>query len=210
MVPIAVIGCGGHGRVIRDTLRLTGDQFAGFLDDQNIGKMIGDDRVLGGTSYLRDQDFLSQHDFIVGIGDTKIRRLLSTEILARGGRLARAVHPTAILSADVTIGEGTVVMAGVIINTGSTIGRFAVINTGAIIDHDNIVEDGVHISPGCQLAGGVRCAQDAFIGTGVSVIPRKRIGQGSIVAAGATVISDVAPQTLVAGCPAVFKRRLED
>jgi sugar O-acyltransferase (sialic acid O-acetyltransferase NeuD family) len=164
--------------------------------------------VLGDTSQLDNQEFLRRHAFIVGIGDTRIRRKLSEEILAQGGWLAKAVHPTAIVSADVTIGEGTVIMAGAIINTGSKIGRFTVVNTGAIIDHDNILEDGVHVSPGCQLAGWVHCAQDAFIGTGASVIPRKRVGHGSVVAAGATVIFDVAPRTMVAGTPARFKRDL--
>jgi acetyltransferase-like isoleucine patch superfamily enzyme len=96
-------------------------------------------------------------------------------------------------------------MAGVVINTGSRIGRFVIVNTGATVDHDNLIEDGVHISPGCHLAGNVICRADAFIGTGASIIPRIQIGARVVIGAGAAVISDVPPDVLAVGCPAVVK-----
>lgn len=206
MSGVVVIGSGGHGRVIADILRARGDQLAAFLDDQHKGKIVLGAPVMGGTEDVDDEDFVSRYAFIVGLGDTRLRRKISEKIISHGGRLATAIHPTATVALDVMICEGTVVMAGAIINTGSRIGKFAVINTGAIIDHDNVLEDGVHISPGCNLAGGVYCYEDAFIGTGATIIPRTRIGRGSVVAAGATVTSDVAPNTMVAGTPAKFKR----
>ena len=89
-------------------------------------------------------------------------------------------------------------MAGVVINTGSRIGRFAIVNIGATVDHGNMIEDGVHISGACRLAGNAMCRADALIGTGTSIIPR--------IGAGAAVISDVLPDVLAAGCPAVVKR----
>ena len=43
---------------------------------------------------------------------------------------------------------------------------------------------------------------DVLIGANAVVIEGCRIGAGSVVAAGAVVVSDVAPNTVVAGCPA--------
>jgi acetyltransferase-like isoleucine patch superfamily enzyme len=43
---------------------------------------------------------------------------------------------------------------------------------------------------------------DAWIGTGVIVLPGLRIGAGSVIAAGAVVTKDVAPGIIVAGIPA--------
>ena len=43
---------------------------------------------------------------------------------------------------------------------------------------------------------------DAWLGTGVIVLPGIRIGAGSVVAAGAVVTKDVAPGMIVAGIPA--------
>lgn len=199
--PLLIIGCGGHGRVIADIARCCGEEVAGFLDDKpsptpHALKTIGP--VQAGIA-----KFASTHRFVVGIGDTAIRRRLSEQILEVGGELAALSHPSATIATDVQIGVGSVVMAGAIVNTGSRIGRFAVVNTGAIVDHDNTVEDNVHISPGCSLAGWVTCKHDAFIGIGAVIIPRVVIGEGAYVAAGAIVIRDIPPGVLVAGCPAV-------
>jgi sugar O-acyltransferase (sialic acid O-acetyltransferase NeuD family) len=205
-MPLVVVGCGGHGRVIADILRAGGGPPIGFLDDGGTSGIADGVPVIGSSSLLDDKGFLREHHVIVGVGDVAVRRRLALRVLAAGGRLGRAVHPRAILADNVPIGDGSVVMAGAIVNVGSRIGRFAIINTGAILDHDNVVEDGVQIAPGCSLAGRVWCCADAFVGTGASVIPGICIGERAVVGAGATVIRDVEADTMVAGCPAVRKR----
>jgi len=204
--PVVVFGCGGHGRVIADALLRAQEPVAGFLDDDPPAATVDGLPVLGSRECLGRADFLLAHAVIIGVGDAAIRRALSTAVLDRGGALATAVHPAAVIARGVVIGAGTAIMAGAIVNTGSSIGRFAVVNTGATVDHDCVIEDGVHVSPGCHLAGAVVCAADAFIGTGANVIPKIRIGARAVVAAGATVIADVPPGVLVAGRPAVVKR----
>ena len=166
--------------------------------------------VLGDRGCLEEPEFLKNHEILIAIGEARVRRQLALLVLDRGGRLARAIHPSAVIASDVFIGEGTVIMAGVVINTGSRIGRFVVVNTGATVDHDNLIEDGVHISPGCHLAGNVICRADAFVGTGASIIPRTEIGTRAVIGAGAAVISDVPSDALAVGCPAVVKRRSAD
>jgi maltose O-acetyltransferase len=47
---------------------------------------------------------------------------------------------------------------------------------------------------------------DVFIGAGVTILPGRRIGTGSIVGAGSVVVHDVAPYSVVAGNPAVLVR----
>jgi sugar O-acyltransferase (sialic acid O-acetyltransferase NeuD family) len=194
--------------VVADTLQVAGAPLAGFLDDRPPGLVVNEIPVLGDRGCLEKAEFLTRYAVLIAVGDAGLRRKLALLVLKQGGRLAKAIHPRAVIAGDVSIGQGTVIMAGAVINTGSRIGRFAIVNTGATIDHDNIVEDGVHISPGCHLAGNVMCRADAFIGTGASVIPRVQIGERAIVGAGAAVISDVPPDVLAVGCPAAIKRRL--
>lgn len=193
--------------MVADTLKVAGGPLAGFLDDRPPASLINEIPVLGDRGCLEEREFLKNYEIVIAIGEARLRRQLALLVLDRGGRLARAIHPNAVIASDVFIGEGTVIMAGVVINTGSRIGRFAIVNTGATVDHDNIIEDGVHISPGCHLAGNVICRADAFIGTGASVIPRTEIGARAVIGAGAAVISDVPPDVLAAGCPAVVKGR---
>ena len=204
--PIRIIGYGAHGRVVEDIARAVGEPVSGFIDDDP-GSAPANVQVEGSVAEAIPR-FAAAHRFVVAIGDAGVRRSFAEMVLAAGGELAILVHPSAVIAKDVKIGHGTVVMAGAIINPGTVIGRFAIINTGAIVDHDNIIEDNVQIAPGCNLAGKVICRRDCFVGTGATIIPHTVIGEGAYVAAGATVIRNVTPHTLVAGCPAREKKSL--
>jgi sugar O-acyltransferase (sialic acid O-acetyltransferase NeuD family) len=205
-LPIVIFGCGGHGRVVADILRVARANLVGFLDDSPPAHAISEIPVLGDRKCLNQSEFLRSHAVLIAIGEASLRRHLASLVLDRGGYLATAIHPNAVIAQDVSVGQGTVIMAGAVINTGTRIGRFVIVNTAASLDHDNVIEDGVHIAPGCHLAGNVTCGTDAFIGTGVSIIPRVQIGARAVVGAGAAVISDVPPDVLAVGCPAVVKK----
>lgn len=51
---------------------------------------------------------------------------------------------------------------------------------------------------------GVTIGDDVWIGTNSTILPGVTIGSGAIIAAGSVVTSDVAANTVVAGCPARF------
>jgi len=55
----------------------------------------------------------------------------------------------------------------------------------------------------------VTIARGAAVLAGCQVLPGVTVGEMSLVAAGATVTEDVAPYTLVGGCPAKFIRNLK-
>ena len=50
--------------------------------------------------------------------------------------------------------------------------------------------------------GPVVVGEDAWLGTGVVVLPNVTIGEGAIVGANSVVAADVVPHTIVAGLPA--------
>lgn len=52
----------------------------------------------------------------------------------------------------------------------------------------------------------VRICEDAWIGTGATILKGVTIGRGAIVAAASVVTRDVAPYSVVAGCPAKMIR----
>jgi len=56
--------------------------------------------------------------------------------------------------------------------------------------------------------GPIIIEQDAWLGTGVIVMPNVTIGEGAIVGAGSLVTKDVPPFTIVAGSPAKPIRKL--
>lgn len=146
---------------------------------------------------------------VAAIGDNQARRRLWEKLKKLGYELACAIHPSAQIAGDVSIGPGTVIMANTAINSGTEVGVNAIINTGATIDHDCVIEDYVHISPGAHLGGNVRTGELAHIGIGVSVIQGIKIGESAIIGAGAAVIDDIPDNVTAMGVPARVIRRPE-
>jgi acetyltransferase-like isoleucine patch superfamily enzyme len=63
---------------------------------------------------------------------------------------------------------------------------------------------------GRLMAAPITVGDGVWIGSCVTVLPGVSIGNGSVIAAGATVVRDVPPNTLAAGVPAKVKRNLDE
>ena len=120
------------------------------------------------------------------------------------------IEPGAIIREQVEIGRNAVIMMGAIINIGAVIGEGTMIDMGAVLGGRATVGKNCHIGAGTVLAGVVEPASatpvivedNVMIGANAVVIEGCRIGHDAVVAAGAIVVNDVAPNTVVAGCPA--------
>lgn len=197
---LAIVGAGGHGRVVAEIAAALGCYGAiAFLDDGS-PEVTPEHPVLGTSS--RIDELAGDWDFVVAIGRNATRRRIAERIGQAGGRLVTLVHPAAVVSPSASLGVGTVVMAGAVINAGARIGRGCIVNTCASVDHDCTVGDFTHVSVGARLAGGVTVGEDCFICAGATVINNVRVADGCIVAAGAAVIGDLTVPGLYAGVPA--------
>lgn len=179
MIPIYVLGAGGHGRVVLDILRRAGTPAAGVFDDAR-SDTLEDTRVLG-----RLADALTQAGACIpAFGDPALRRRWATAAEQAGLTLVRALHPAATIARSAAVGAGTVVCAGAVVGPGATIGRHAIVNTRAVVDHDCTVGDNAHIAPGAVLCGQVRVGTDALVGAGAVLLPGVAIPAGATVPAG--------------------------
>jgi len=192
---VIVIGAGGHGRVLTDIITLVGDNVIGILDDKEPDH-------LSEIPYLGTcKDILKyQKDawFIVGIGDNHTRKELME---AYQVNWYTAIHPSAVIAHDVSIGAGSAVMANAVINTASTIGNGVIINTAATVDHDCTISDYVHISPGVHLGGTVIIGTETWIGIGAVVSNNIDICGECIVGAGSLVIRSISVPGIYYGNP---------
>jgi 2,3,4,5-tetrahydropyridine-2-carboxylate N-succinyltransferase/tetrahydrodipicolinate N-acetyltransferase len=128
------------------------------------------------------------------------------------------IEPGAIIREQVTIEKNAVIMMGAIINMGAVIGEGTMIDMGAVLGGRATVGRHCHIGAGAVLAGVIEPASakpvivedDVLVGANAVVIEGVHVGKGAVVAAGAVVIEDVEPDTVVAGCPArVIKKKDE-
>lgn len=199
---LVILGASGHGAVVAEAAMSAGWDDVRFFDDawpkvSRIGPW-----VVAGNSQ-RIYDISSSHkSMIIAIGNNRTRLEKMNMFEEMGFQFPPIIHPSCVVSKSARIGNGTVLCAGVIVNALSEIGRACIINTAATIDHQCILDDGVHVSPGANLAGGVRVGQECWIGLGAAIKQCTTIGDRSIVGMGSVVIRDVPPDVTVVGSPA--------
>ncbi len=214
MAGIVIIGAGGHGQVVADILLVASRVGAsaaplGFLDDDPAlaGTRVLGLPVLGPIASLAHVE----HDGVVlALGDNRRRHDVLVALRERGVRFANAIHPAAVVAADVRLGAGVMVCAGAVVNTGSVVADGVILNTGCTVDHHNRIDAYAHIAPGAHLGGAVRIGLGALVGIGSCVTPGRSIGEWTVVGAGSTVTRDLPPYCTAVGSPArVIKRHAE-
>ena len=186
---IAIIGAGGHGKVVGEIALLNQYKVINFFDDKVNDIKKFPFTISGSLDYLKDH--LKDYDaYFVAIGENRIRFNIM-EQLKKKINIVSLVHPRSTISQFSSLGIGTCVMANAVINPGTLIKEGAIINTSASIDHDCIIEDFVHISPNCSLSGSVRVGKFSHLGTGTSVHPGIHIGNNVKTAVGSKVFKNI-------------------
>lgn len=196
MKTIALIGAGGHCKMIIDLIKILNNyEIVGIYDDNREG-IFCDYKILGKVKDINT----NIENFIIAIGNDYIRHKIYEE--NKNLNWCTLIHPSAIISKNTKIDVGTVVSAGSIIQTEVKIGKQCIINTGCSIDHECIVGDFTSICPKATLCGQVKVGNLCLIGANSVIIQNKSIGNNCIVGAGSVVIRDVGDHQKVVGNPA--------
>ncbi len=201
---IAILGAGGHGKVVFDLLRATeGFEIVGIFDCKFLSDQCSELPIIGSENDLINfwRDFQLEQA-VVAIGNNQVREGFFKQLIKTGLSLPVLIHPSATISSNSVIGPGTVICGHAFIGSGAVIGANCIINTGANIDHDCRLSDHVHIGPGVNLAGEIEIGHGTFIGIGANVIPGICIGNRVTIGAGSTVISDIPDNITAVGVPA--------
>lgn len=203
MENLIILGAGGHGRVVAEIAKLMSCyKEIVFLDDKRPTNVLPY-RYGGKCDDFRL--YLENYDFIVAIGNAVIRHRFQNEVEETGGHIATLIHPSAIISPNVEIGRGTVVMAGAIVNTGTRIGKGVILNTASSVDHDCVLDDFCHVSVGAHLCGTVHLGMETWIAAGATVVNNVTICANCLVGAGATVTRDLLTAGTYIGTPATIQ-----
>jgi len=208
---VIVLGAGGHAQVVADILLRAHEAGSsrrpvGYLDDdpELEGSVLLGLPVLGAIGQLDE----FEHDaVIVGMGDNGARADLFSRLRARAETIVSAIHPSAVVAPDVSVGQGVMICAGSVVNTGAVIGDNVILNTGCTVDHGDRIGASAHVAPGAHLGGEVTVGQGALIGIGSIVVRGCRIGEWAVIGAGSVVTKDIPCFATAVGVPArVIKR----
>ncbi|SDM61591.1 2,3,4,5-tetrahydropyridine-2,6-dicarboxylate N-acetyltransferase [Fictibacillus solisalsi] len=128
------------------------------------------------------------------------------------------IEPGAIIRDQVEIGNNAVIMMGASINIGSVIGEGSMIDMNVVLGGRATVGKNCHIGAGSVLAGVIEppsakpvvVEDDVVVGANAVILEGVTVGKGAVVAAGAIVIEDVPPYTVVAGTPARVIKEIDE
>jgi sugar O-acyltransferase (sialic acid O-acetyltransferase NeuD family) len=212
---IAILGAGGHARDVLDVLEACNEKepiydVLGFVVESGHGEV---GAIVNGRPILGDFGWIAKHAagtrLLVAVGSPALRRRLAETARALGGRFAEpVVHPGAILTKRITMGEGSVVGAGVVMTSLIRVGQQVHVNNGCTIAHDVVLGDYATIAPGARISGNVRVGEGAYVGTGATIVEKIQVGPWSVIGAGSSVIRNIAANVTAVGCPArVIKER---
>lgn len=207
MTDLVVVGAGGHGREIIDTVDAA---LAAGTAEWNLLGVVDDDPAFPerlhrlGVPLLGDLGWLVEHPstYVIGIGTPEVRRRVAQELAGIDAGAATVVHPGAHVGLDVELDEGVVLFDRCTVTTDVRIGRHTHLNVGCAVQHDTVVGDFVQLSPGVLVNGDCHLGDGVFLGTGAIVTRGCQVGAGARVGAGAVVLDDVEPGATVVGIPA--------
>lgn len=197
MKNIAIIGGGGHAKIVIDIINEIGEyNIIGIFDDYKTERIF-DYLILGricDIKKVKDVDC-----YVIGIGNDTFRKKIYEGF--HDLNWETLIHPRSIVSKMTTIGDGTVVCAGAIIQPDVHIGIQCIVNTNSSIDHECLIGNFCSISPGSVICGQVKIGDNCFIGANSTIIQCLNIGNNCIIGAGTVIIKNIENNKKVVGNP---------
>lgn len=205
-----IIGAGTYGEVYLAYLREAGVEVVGFLDDDPKfeGKRVRGVPVLGAVNLLSS---LKETDGIEAVycplGDNKLRVNFLSMAQGLGYETPNYIHPSALISPNVTIGKGVYILLGATIMPYAKIKDFVMISMSVHLAHHTVLEEGVFLSTGCNFGASIHAHKYAYCGISSTIMTGlHELGEDCLIGAGAVVIHDVPDRAVMAGVPAKVLR----
>jgi sugar O-acyltransferase (sialic acid O-acetyltransferase NeuD family) len=204
---LVIVGAGGLGREVLAAFKACNMMrkewnLLGFLDsNRNLwGSEVSGFPVLGGDEWC-ERNSCDSMWFVCAIGDPRLRYQVAEHLSGIGCRFGSMVHPDVQIPNSVRIGAGSVVMAGTRFTSDANIGTHTIIYLNCAITHDVEIGNFCTIASGCNLSGAAVLELGVQLGTGVSILPRRRIGAWAIIGAGGVVTEDIPSSATAVGVP---------
>lgn len=203
-----IIGAGTYGEVYLAYLLEAGIDIVGFLDDAPKSDNVNGFPILGGVDKL---PFLKEEYGIEAVycplGNNQLRVKFLSNAKELGYKTPNYIHPSVIISPNVTIGEGVYILLGTTIMPHTIISDYTMISMGVHLAHHTILEEGVFLSTGCNFGASIIARKYAYCGISSTIMTGlHELGEDCLIGAGAVVIRDVEPKAVMAGVPAKIIR----
>lgn len=212
MRELFALGIGHSTPLFIEIAEAAGWRIAGLYhyNDERTGQMDHGFEILGSFTDLYQKD-LSGMNFLLTMGDMKIRKQVSDNLIVRGGVIPSVIHPSALISRFASIAEqGVVIGANVELQNDVIVNENTVIRSDALVCHNTIIGRNVFIGPKALVGAFITIDDFAFVGQASVLVSGKaeHIGRNSLVGAGSLVTKAIPDNVVAVGSPAkVIKQR---
>lgn len=205
MQKLVIVGASGFGREVawlveRINKVISTWDLIGFLDDNE--KLHGE--IVGGYPVLGNSHWAVEHKdeaaVVCAIGSSKVRKKVVERL--QGVQFATLIDPKVDISDKICISEGSIICAGSILTVDIFIGSHVIINLDCTIGHDAVLQSFVTLYPSVNISGNAHLCECVEMGTGSQMIQNVKIGERTIVGAGAVVVNDLPSDCTAVGMPA--------
>lgn len=150
LMPLVIIGGGGHASVLVDLLRNQNRTILAVMSPDDISTR----QAFDGIMQLSNDKDISRYSpdevrLVNGIGmmpKSLLRRKVNQYFLDLGYQFETVISDQALVSKFAHLQDGAQILKGAIVQCGAVIGEHSIINTGAVIEHDTVVGEHNHIA----------------------------------------------------------------
>ena len=205
MRKVIFVGAGEYAESVYDSMSKRDYDLIGFVDDTKKGFHIGRPIL---ASRIELVPRFREYAYFISIGDTEPRKRLFEEVQRLDLETINIIDRSAMIADSVSIGTGNFIGKRAVVNIGTTIGDNNMINSKALIEHHCTIKNHTRIATAITMNGDVIVEDGAYLGSMACCIGQQRLGEFSIIGAGAVVLGDIDSYCTAVGIPAkVIKRR---
>lgn len=179
MKNIVIIGAGDLGKevvwLIEDiNKREPTYLILGFLDDdkEKKGQEYYGYNILGGTELLTSLSEKMPLYGIIAIQDGNVRKRI-VEANPQFDKWESIIHPTAVIAASSSVGEGSILFPQTTVSVDTIIGKFGLCYIHSTICNDCIIGDYVSVMSGTTISEHAVVENERFLAAGCTVGPHK-------------------------------------
>lgn len=208
---------GGNGaiQVLDAVAKIPGQRAVAIMDDNPAlaGKSVGGVPVVGGIDLDRAVAMHREGGFDAAVitvsTSIPFRQRIFDEWHTRGIPFANIIHPSAVIGANVTLGEGNLILAFCNISACATLGDNNFISPYCSVEHHCVLGSHCSFGPAVVTSGEVHIGDRVRFGTGIFIEPHVTIGQDAVIGSGCALWSNVPAHSIVKTRPNYVIRRRE-
>jgi sugar O-acyltransferase (sialic acid O-acetyltransferase NeuD family) len=206
MKNLIIIGARGYGREVYNWATQCKEFnkdwiIKGFLDDKS-DALNNMDYPVSIIASVEDY-FIEKNDvFICALGDVRYKKKYVELMLSKGGVFINLIHPTAQINNFSKIGKGIIICPFCAISNEVIIGNFVTLQGFSVIGHDAKIGNWCHLNAYSFMGGYAELAEEVTMHIKSSILPRVKVGKGSVIGAHSLVIKNVKDGVTVFGSPA--------